>query len=80
MPDAKTPATNVEFVADIMEYSRFGPVAQLFVIQALLHYSTAVLNAKPESLAAMDEGMIPGAVWRATAADIHKRVNDRLGE
>ncbi len=43
--------TNAEFVTELMEFSRYGGLAQIFVIDALEKHSHAVANAPPEALA-----------------------------
>lgn len=69
--------TNTEFVEDIMEYSRFGPLAQLFVLEAISKYAKACANAKPED---MDNGLISGEMWQAVAKDIHEKCEARYNK
>lgn len=40
--------TNVQLIKDIMENSKYGPLAQLFVMDALFKLSDAVAESKPE--------------------------------
>ncbi|HGO6073748.1 TPA: hypothetical protein ACK3Q6_004472 [Burkholderia cepacia] len=67
--------TNVEFITDLMEHSKYGPMAQMFVIEALAKYSKAVAEAKPESIGAAP--FINSASWQAVAREIHEKVEAR---
>lgn len=67
--------TNVEFVTELMEFSRYGAMAQMFVIEALAQYSKAVAEAKPESIGAAP--FINAATWQAVAREIHDKVDAR---
>ncbi|WAH62225.1 hypothetical protein LZ023_40825 (plasmid) [Pseudomonas silvicola] len=58
--------TNLELVTDLMEFSRYGALSQVFVLQALEQFSEMVLEA-PE--AAQEGGPVPVAVWRGIAAE-----------
>ena len=69
--------TNTQFVARIMERSKSGPLAQLFVIEAVRRYAEACAKADP---AKMDVGFITGAQWKRTAEEIHVEVTRHLGE
>lgn len=68
--------TNTEFVTDLMEYSRCGPLIQAFVIQALDQFSKHVAAGKPEDF---DNGMVSGAAWHACGVEIQKKLQERLG-
>jgi hypothetical protein len=69
--------TNVEFVARIMEFSKSGPLAQLFVVEAIRRYAESCSKADP---ARMDVGFITGQQWKRTAEEIHAEVSRHLGE
>lgn len=42
--------TNVECVTDLMEFSSYGPLAQMFVVDALLKHATSVAKFSDEDL------------------------------
>lgn len=71
--------TNVEAVTDIMETSKFGALAQLFVIDALEKWSARVANAKPEELASMNDSFGPSAAaWQGVAREIQGKLAQHL--
>lgn len=75
----KTPMTNVEAVIDIMEVSKFGALAQLFVIDALEKWSKRIVNAKPEELASMNDSFGPSAeAWQGVAREIQGKLAQHL--
>jgi hypothetical protein len=51
------PETNVEFVTRMMEFSNYGALAQLFVLEAVRNWSNLVAEADP---AKVDSPMING--------------------
>jgi len=69
--------TNEAFIARIMTRMQSGPLAQLFVIEAVRKYAEACAKAEPER---MDVGFITGAQWKRTAQEIHAEVTQHLGE
>jgi hypothetical protein len=68
--------TNAEFVARLMEFAKCGPLAQLFIIEAVRKYAEACAAATPEKL---DCGLISGAHWKRCAIEIHEEVTKHLG-
>lgn len=71
------PKTNVQFVKELMEFSQHGPMAQLFVLQAIEKYAKACANAEPEE---MDNGIISGYAWQAVAKEIHEKCEARYAK
>jgi hypothetical protein len=68
--------TNVEFVTRLMERSKSGPLAQLFIVEAVRKYAEACSKAEPKQ---MDVGFITGAQWKRTAEEIHAEMETHLG-
>ena len=68
------PQTNVEFVTNMMEFSRFGALAQVFIIQAIDQYSKRVAEADP---ATIDGGFISGQAWVGVAKEIQQKLEAR---
>lgn len=68
--------TNIEFVTEIMEYSKYGGMAQLFVIDALDKHSHAVANAPPEAFA-KSAHFISTEAWQGVAREIAGKLKNR---
>ncbi len=71
------PQTNVDFVTRLMEFSNYGPLAQLFVLEALRNWSDLVAKADP---AKVDSAMISGHAWVGVAKEIKAKIEKRNGE
>ena len=69
--------TNVELVANIMEYSRYGALAQMFVIDALTKVADAVAQSKPEDYG--KSPLISGHAWIGVAKEIQEKLNENYG-
>lgn len=70
--------SNVEFVQELMEFSKNGAITQVFVIEALRYYSKKVLqHGKLE-----DESgnFISNRAWHATAKEIETRLTEKYGK
>ena len=68
--------TNVELVTEMMEFSRFGALSQLFIIEAIGQYSGMVINSPPEALDGM-KGFINPEAWRGVAKEIASKLEAR---
>jgi len=69
--------TNVEFVADIMEFSRYGALAQAFVIDALQRHAERIAAANPKDL---DSPGLCGNAWVGVAREIRTKLAIKYGE
>ena len=69
--------TNVEFVTELMQFSRYGVLAQMFVIDALTKHSAAV--AATDNPYAFSTGLFDGQAWVACAKDIKRQLYDHIG-
>ncbi|MEH2517420.1 hypothetical protein V1279_002993 [Bradyrhizobium sp. AZCC 1610] len=69
------PETNVEFVTRLMEFSNYGALAQIFVIEALRRWSDLVADAEP---AKVDSPMISGHAWVGVAKEIKAKLEERV--
>lgn len=74
------PLTNVEFVTDMMQFSRFGPLAQMFVLDALTKQATTVANLTKEQLAPMKDSIVAPEAWQGVAIEIRDKLNTRYGD
>lgn len=72
----KTYQTNVQFVTELMEFSNYGALAQLFVLQALSEFSHAVVNAEPESFE-NSAHFISTQAWQGVAKEIAEKIEQR---
>jgi len=74
MPKQKT---NVEVITDIMEYSEFGALAQMFVIDALTKAAKRVAEAPWPEISKAFEGnqMISARAWQGVAKEIQAKLD-----
>jgi hypothetical protein len=77
---SNTHKTNAEIITEIMDYSRAGALAQLFVIEAIRKYAEQV-SANPEKVhEAMQGGFIHPDAWVETAEIIKQELSAAYGE
>ena len=73
--------TNVECVADLMKSSSFGPLAQMFVVDALLKHATKVSKLSDEDLDEWPENpLFHPHSWRGVAKEIRENLELHLGQ
>jgi hypothetical protein len=78
MTNMATPRTNIDILTDICEYSRYGALAQTFVIDALYNFSRMVAEAAPEELG-MNGSILAPEAWQGVAREIKRKLDDHLG-
>lgn len=66
--------TNVEKITQIMEYSEFGALAQIFVMDAVGKLANLVTNTPIEELESMRNGLISPEGWRGVAEEIAEKL------
>jgi len=71
--------TNIEAVVDLMEFSQYGALAQLFVVDALSKHARHVADAPAEAFAGMRDGMIGQEAWQGVAREIAQKMDAHLG-
>lgn len=76
MARKKTLRTNEDLVRDLMNYSPFGALTQAFIMDAIMSAAERTSQADPASI---DNALLSGAAWVATAKDIHERCNAFYG-
>lgn len=64
------PTNNTELVVSLMEFSRYGGLCQMFLVEAIRTHAARVAQGKPEDF---DNAMISGAAWVAVARDVKER-------
>jgi hypothetical protein len=72
---AKRSMTNIEKVQHIMSYSRYGALAQLFVMDALHKWTGIISKAQPEQV---DNGFVDPEAWIGVAREINDALNAGL--
>ena len=65
--------SNIEFVTELMQFSRYGALAQLFVMEALIKYSAVVSTATDPS--PYTSALIDGRLWIECARDIKRQID-----
>jgi len=68
--------TNEELVSRLMNFSPYGGLCQVFILQALEQYSKSVMEADPAEL---ESPMISGQAWAGQARHIHTEINKHFG-
>lgn len=63
--------TNVQVVKQMMEFSPYGAMAQVFIMQAIEKYADSCIAAKPEE---MTTGFMDGKTWQDIAIDIKRQI------
>jgi len=66
--------TNIEKITGIMEYSKFGALAQMFVMDAVSKFANLVANTPIEELESMRNGLISPEGWRGVAVEIAEKL------
>ena len=71
---SKKRLTNIELVTNIMDYSRYGALSQMFVIDALSKLADAVSKSKPEDYG--KSPLISGHAWIGVAKEIQEKLDE----
>ena len=69
--ETKHRRTNEEFVSELMCYSRYGPLTQAFIIEAIRYYSEIVSKNDVES---NPNAIIDPKLWQMIAEDVHQQM------
>lgn len=71
------PVTNVGVLVELMEYSKFGALAQMFIIETVARRARAVADADPAT-AVWDSGLISFEAWQGVAREIADKLDAHL--
>jgi len=71
----RRPMTNIEKVTHIMSFSKYGALAQLFVMDALHKWTDIISKASPEQVG---NGFIDGEAWIGVAREIQATLKSEL--
>ncbi len=69
--------SNVEFVTDLITRSEFGDLAAIFLIEALVAYSDAVLNSP---IIPDPEALVDPESWHGVAAEFKGKLIERFSK
>ena len=72
--------TNVELVTDMMEFSKYGALSQIFIIEAIGRYADQCTEElTPEALAEYEKkgSFINMNAWLGVAKEIKERLENR---
>lgn len=64
--------TNEEFISELMCYSRFGALTQVFVIEAISYYAESI--AKLPAPVSKPSDLIDPLVWHMIASDVRAQL------
>lgn len=67
--------TNTEFITELMEFARTGPLMQAFVIESIRRYAQTCAQAHPDTF---DSGVMNGRAWVACAKEARDQIDKRL--
>lgn len=65
--------TNIEMVADLMAVSPYGALSEVFVVEAIRHYSEQVASKTPVE---DSKALINPVAWHGIAVDIQQRLKE----
>lgn len=69
-------STNIEFVVEVMKFSRYGAMAEIFVIEALRRYAFQVTTTDAKLL---DRARLPGTALQAVGEEIDAKLAAKYG-
>lgn len=70
------PLTNIECLTDLMTFSRYGALAQAFVMDALSKHAARIARTPLEELNEQfgDQPMVNATAWHGVAQEIHEKL------
>ena len=73
----KASLTNTELLVEMMEFSNFGALSQVFIMAAIRKEADRVAATKPEQYDAEKWFMVSVPAWIGVAKEISKRIKTR---
>ena len=67
--------TNIEFVTELMNFSNYGALAQVFVIEAISKYASMCAEQRIR-----DNGFLNPDTWQGVAKEIKGKIDKQYGE
>ena len=77
---SKKTQTNTEFLTHLMDFSPAGPMAQMFIIEAIRKYAEQVSENEDQIIKQMEGGFVSGEAWVHTAKSIASDFKIQYGE
>lgn len=72
--EVRSHKSNTEFVTELMEFSKSGPLTQVFVIEAIRYYSELIVkNGEPKENLMQ---LISPVAWYKVAVEVDKRLKE----
>jgi hypothetical protein len=73
-------ATNAETIAELMEFSKSGPIVQLFIMDALSKHANVVAELTDEQAVEQigHSGFINALAWRDAAKEVKAMLDDHF--
>lgn len=73
---SEEPTTNVELFVEMMTHSRYGALAQAFIVDAVSKVATGVATMSDEQVAKLDaESAVNMHAWRGVAREIRAKMD-----
>ena len=69
--------TNIEFLTDLMDFAKTGPMVQLFVLDAVGKHARRIVENEAEVLESMKDSFVRGESWVAAAKEIKEAFDAR---
>jgi hypothetical protein len=66
--------TNLECLTNIMTFSRYGALAQAFVMDALSRHAASIAAMPPDELQQKLNPMVSAQAWQGVASEINKKL------
>lgn len=73
----KPSKTNVEFVTEMMEFSRYGALTQAFVLEAVDKYAQQVIAKQEDLKVSMKDHIVRPVTWIDIAKEVHAKCKAR---
>lgn len=82
MNKPKVPQTNVEFVTEAMEFSKYGAVAQMFIMDALMKVAKHVAETPIEEVRRQfgEDSFINPDAWHGAAVELNDKFKEKYGK
>jgi len=69
--------TNQELLSQLMNYSRYGALAEMFIIDAVIKQADEIAAMPAEQVeAAMGDNIINGKAWHGVAVEISRKFKE----
>jgi hypothetical protein len=77
-PELPKKLSNMDRLHHMMTFSEHGALAQVFIMEAIRHYSATIRSVEPPENDLDDHGFISKRRWWEISVDINKEINQHL--